>query len=63
MLFFDCTQEIAYERLMGRNQGRSDDKPEAIAKRFTTYTEENMPVINYYEQFGKVRRIDANRDV
>ena len=22
-----------------------------------------MPVIDYYEQFGKVRRIDANRDV
>ena len=55
--------ETCKQRLLGRNQGRSDDNIEAIQKRFDTYTNENMPVIDYYEQFGKVRRIDANRDV
>ena len=55
--------ETCKQRLLGRNQGRSDDNIEAIQKRFDTYLNENMPVIDYYEQFGKVRRIDANRDV
>lgn len=63
MLFFDCSMETCKQRLLGRNQGRSDDNIEAIQKRFDTYLNENMPVIDYYEQFGKVRRIDANRDV
>jgi len=49
--------------LLNRGQGRSDDNAEAIVKRFETYQQKNLPVINYYEQFGKVRRIDANRDV
>ena len=49
--------------MLTRGQGRSDDNAEAIVKRFETYQQKNLPVINYYEQFGKVRRIDANRDV
>ena len=49
--------------MLNRGQGRSDDNAEAIVKRFETYQQKNLPVINYYEQFGKVRRIDANRDV
>lgn len=48
---------------MNRGQGRSDDNEEAIVKRFDTYQQKNLPVISYYEQFGKVRKIDANRDV
>ena len=63
MLFFDCSQETCTQRILGRGQGRSDDNPDAVAKRFDTFQQKNLPVINYYEQFGKVRRIDANRDV
>lgn len=65
VLFFDCTQQTCVDRLLerGLTSGRSDDNAEAIAKRFETYQQKNLPVINYYEQFGKVRRIDANRDV
>ena len=63
VLFFECSQEVCAERLMNRGQGRSDDNIETINKRFETYKTKNMPVIDFYEQFGKVRRIDANRDV
>lgn len=64
VLFFDCSQETCVQRLLQRGQtsGRSDDNAEAIAKRFETYQQKNLPVIRYYEQFGKVRHIDANRD-
>ena len=47
---------------MTRGQGRSDDNSDAIDKRFETFTSKNLPVVAYYEQFGKVRKIDANRD-
>ena len=65
MLFFDCSQDTCVDRLMSRGltSGRSDDNQEAIIKRFETYQQKNLPVIHYYEQFGKVRTIDANRDV
>ena len=47
---------------MQRGQGRSDDNADAIEKRFETFNTKNLPVVAYYEQFGKVRKIDANRD-
>ena len=55
--------ETCKERLLTRNTGRSDDKEDVIQKRFETFMQKNMPVTSYYEQFGKVRKIDANRDV
>ena len=63
MLYFDCSMDTCRERLMGRNTGRSDDNAEIITKRFETFMQKNLPVTKYYEQFGKVRTIDANRDV
>ena len=55
--------ETCKQRLLTRNTGRSDDKEDVIQKRFETFMQKNMPVTSYYEQFGKVRKIDANRDV
>ncbi len=63
VLFFDCSEETATDRILGRAGGRSDDNIETIKMRFETYATKNLPVISYYEQFGKVRRIDANRDI
>lgn len=34
ILFFDCPEEVMTQRLLGRNQGRSDDNIETIKKRF-----------------------------
>jgi len=62
VLFFDCSQETCTERILGRGQGRTDDNLEAISKRFETFVSKNMPVVTFYEQFNKVRQIDANRD-
>ena len=63
VLYFDCSMETCKQRLLTRNTGRSDDKEDVIQKRFETFMQKNMPVTSYYEQFGKVRKIDANRDV
>lgn len=62
VLFFDCPQDVCTQRILGRGEGRADDNAETVAKRFETFQEKNMPVVDFYEQFGKVRRIDASSD-
>eukprot|EP00188_Purpureofilum_apyrenoidigerum_P004076 Plantae.Rhodophyta-Purpureofilum_apyrenoidigerum.ctg4454.p1 GENE.Plantae.Rhodophyta-Purpureofilum_apyrenoidigerum.ctg4454~~Plantae.Rhodophyta-Purpureofilum_apyrenoidigerum.ctg4454.p1 ORF type:complete len:379 (-),score=77.86 Plantae.Rhodophyta-Purpureofilum_apyrenoidigerum.ctg4454:1601-2737(-) len=63
VLFFDCPEEVMEERLLkrGETSGRTDDNAESIRKRFKTFVETSMPVIEYYEAKGKVRRINATK--
>ncbi|THG23820.1 hypothetical protein TEA_001616 [Camellia sinensis var. sinensis] len=63
VLFFDCSEEEMEKRLLGRNQGREDDNIATIRKRFNVYMESSLPVIQYYDSKGKVRKIDAVKPV
>lgn len=63
VLFFDCPEEEMERRLLSRNQGREDDNIETIRKRFKVFLESSLPVINYYDAKGKVRKIDAARPI
>lgn len=47
------------ERLIkrGETSGRVDDNAETIRKRFSTFVEETMPVIESYEEKNKVKRV------
>ncbi|XP_042414161.1 UMP-CMP kinase 3-like isoform X2 [Zingiber officinale] len=63
ILFFDCSEEEMEQRLLGRNQGRDDDNIETIRKRFRVFIESSLPVIEYYDQKGKVRKIDAMKPI
>ena len=38
---------------------RDDDKPEVIRHRLDTYREKTMPLIDYYEQRGVLKRVDG----
>ncbi|KAK4998721.1 bifunctional uridylate/adenylate kinase [Elasticomyces elasticus] len=60
-LFFDCPEEVMQERLLnrGKTSGRSDDNEESIKKRFKTFVETSMPVVEYFEKQGKVVRVKA----
>ena len=60
-LFFDCPEETLQERLLnrGKTSGRSDDNIESIKKRFRTFVETSMPVVEYYEKEDKVEKILA----
>ena len=40
---------------------RADDTADTLKKRVSNYTETTLPVIEYYEKFAKVRKINANR--
>ena len=39
---------------------RDDDKPEVIRHRLETYHEKTMPLIDYYEQRGVLKRVDGS---
>ena len=61
VLFFDCPEEEMERRLLARGQhsGRSDDNIESIRKRFRTYRDSTMRVLEHYQRLGKLRRVDA----
>jgi UMP-CMP kinase len=60
-LFLDCPEEVMRERLLnrGKTSGRSDDNEESIIKRFKTFVETSMPVVDHFEKLGKVVKVSA----
>eukprot|EP00127_Corallochytrium_limacisporum_P000614 Clim_evm13s22 gene=Clim_evmTU13s22 len=63
LLFFECGEETMEKRLLkrGETSGRSDDNIEAIKKRFKTFMEQSLPVVDHYGD--KVVKINAERGV
>ena len=54
VLFFDCPKDVMRERLLarGKTSGRADDNEETIVKRFDTFVNQSMPVIDHYRSRG-----------
>ena len=65
--FVDLVLEIRVDdkelrrRMLERAQkeGRSDDNPDTIAKRFDVYQTATQPLVEYYNQQGKLKTIDG----
>lgn len=64
-LFFECPEEVMLKRLLkrGETSGRTDDNIESIKKRFHTFIDTSMPVVNYFDKSGKVVKIHCNQPV
>ncbi|KAJ3071274.1 hypothetical protein HDU98_005584 [Podochytrium sp. JEL0797] len=62
VLFFDAPNEALTKRLLkrGETSGRADDNVESIKKRLETFANASMPVINYFELSGRVKRVLAD---
>lgn len=60
-LFLDCPEDVMQQRLLlrGQTSGRADDNADSIRKRFRTFVETSMPVVEYFEGRGKVERVGA----
>jgi adenylate kinase len=60
-VYFDLGRDEAVKRLMARaeKEGRVDDTPELIATRIDLYIKETMPVIEHFQELGKLVKIDA----
>ncbi|PPQ90138.1 hypothetical protein CVT25_012307 [Psilocybe cyanescens] len=65
VIFYATTEEVLLGRLTerGKTSGREDDNAESIKKRFRTYQNDTMPVINYYSAQGKVAEIDSSPSI
>jgi len=65
VLFFTCTEEVMLQRLLerGKTSGREDDNAESIKKRFRTFEETSMPVVDYYRKQNKVVEVDSTKTV
>lgn len=60
-LFFDCPEDTMRERLLnrGKTSGRADDNEESIKKRFRTFVETSMPVVDKFDSQNRVVKVDA----
>lgn len=65
ILYFDCPEEVLVGRLLERGQtsGRNDDNLDVIRKRFRTFQQESLPIVEFYEAQGKVKRIPSDQSV
>jgi len=65
VLDFDCPADVLTERLAnrGKTSGRVDDNLESIKKRIQVFINDTVPVIEFYEREGRIRRVNANAAV
>jgi UMP-CMP kinase len=64
-LFFECPEAVMLKRLLerGKTSGRDDDNEESITKRFRTFLDTSMPVVDYFDQQGKVLKVLCDQPV
>lgn len=65
VLFLDCPEDVMTDRLLerGKTSGRNDDNLDTIRKRFQTFRETSMPIVDLYQREGKVKYVRADRSV
>ena len=64
-LFFNCPLETLEARLLerGKTSGRADDNIDTIKKRFQTFQEQSLPVIDHLKKKGKCIEISCTTSV
>ena len=61
ILFLEANEDAMIERILERakTSGRDDDNMESLKKRFGVFNNETIPVVEYFDKIGKVRRVQA----
>lgn len=64
-LFFDCPERVMLQRLIerGKTSGRDDDNIDSIKKRFKTFVDTSMPVVDYFSHQSKVVKLSCDHSV
>jgi len=65
LLVMNVEHETLVKRLLerGKTSGRADDNMETIERRLKIYTENTLPVIEFYRQSGRLTEADNNTTV
>ncbi|ODM89269.1 UMP-CMP kinase [Orchesella cincta] len=63
VLYLDAPEELCIERCLLRTDGsgRTDDNLDCLKKRIVTFTNDTIPIINYYMEKGVVKKVDASK--
>lgn len=61
VVYLDVPDEVSIKRAEGR--GRADDTEELIKERLRIYHEKTQPVLDHFEQMGKLIRVDGTLPV
>jgi adenylate kinase len=61
-ILVDVPDDVVVERISGREDAREDDNPETVKERLRVYHRETEPLIAYYDERGRLRRIDGTQD-
>lgn len=64
-LFLDSPEDVMLSRLLerGKTSGRVDDNEESIRKRFKTYQDSTMPIIESFRKQNKLYQVRADRSI
>jgi adenylate kinase len=62
VVLVDVPDDVVVERISGRNQNRGDDNPETVRERLRVYHNETEPLVRYYEERERLRRVDGARE-
>jgi len=65
VILLDIPKEESIKRLLLRAQkeNRSDDTPDSITRRLELYQQETVPVLDYYQEQGKLIKVDGTPDI
>jgi adenylate kinase len=58
----DVPDHVVIERISGRDDDRTDDRPDTVRERLRVYHRDTEPLIAYYDERGLLRRVDGSRD-
>jgi adenylate kinase len=58
-LMLKVSEAELVNRILSRDEGRSDDNPEKVKIRLDVYNKETAPVLDYYDKKGLVSYIDG----
>lgn len=62
-VFLSLDEEECVRRIVGRNQGRSDDNRETAAMRYKVYMKDTLPVVKYLKEKKVLTEIAGNRGI
>lgn len=65
VLFLQCSEDVMLQRLLkrGKTSGRTDDNVESIKKRFRTFLDTSMPVVDMYRAKDRVVEVNSMQKI
>lgn len=63
VLVLSCAEEVCVQRCLkrGLHSNRTDDNEESLKKRFQTFVNDSLPIINHYKALNLVREVDGQQ--